>query len=199
MDNNGGIYVAGGTTSTQATLPNGAGLAATAVPGFDQTYNGGIGDALVVKLGPTATLPPTITPTAAATPTASPTATLAPILGVIATTTPFACGPRPTIGISVVPIGNGRLQVTVSPSSLPATPGNHLTQLRAAIPDNARIDVLNGPQNLAGDVGVPIGDGTQPVVFFVRRIAPGPIHVPLTLGDTCGLWPSFVGGGQDAF
>jgi len=81
----------------------------------------------------------------------------------------------------------------------PATPGNHLIQLQATVPANARIDVPNGPQDLSGTAVVPIGDGIQPVMFFIRRIGPGPIHVPLVVTDACGPWPSFVGGGPGAF
>ena len=42
-------YVAGFVDSTQASFPNGTGLAGTAAPGFDQTFNGNV-DAFAVKL-----------------------------------------------------------------------------------------------------------------------------------------------------
>jgi len=91
--------------------------------------------------------------------------------------------------------------VTITTSTLPATPGNHLTSLHATVPTNANavVDLPNGPQSLTGDVAVPVGNGTQPVVFFVRRIGQGAIQVPLVATDTCGPWPSFVGGGPSAF
>ena len=135
--------------------------------------------------------------TATVSPTATPpsTSTLTPV----PTTTPFACGPRPTVVVNAIPVGGSRLQVTVSSGTAPATPGNHLIQLQATIPANTRIDVPNGPQDLLGSAILPIGDGTQPVIFFVRRIGPGAITVPLIATDTCGAWPSFVGGGTSAF
>jgi len=74
-----------------------------------------------------------------------------------------------------------------------------LLQLGITIPSNARVDVVNGPQNLVGVQSLPVFSGTQPVVFLVRRVGPGAITVPLTAVDTCGEWPSFVGGGPDAF
>ena len=187
----GEAYVVGLTVSTETTFPNGTGFGVLGVPGFDQTHNGGTYDAIAVKLAPTVTA----TPTATGTPTGTPTPTLTPL----PTTTPFACGPRPTVSVNAVAAGPGRLQVTVSSSTAPATPGNRLTQLTASIPPNARVDVQGGPQDLSGDVPLPIGDGTQPIVFFVRRTGPGGIQVPVVATDTCGTWPSFVGGGPNAF
>ena len=187
LDSNGVAYVAGQAASTEATFPNGTGLAALAVPGLDQSYNGGTFDGFVVKLGPTLT--PTLTPSATPTITRTPTPT----------TTPFACGPRPTVGVNTVPVGGGRLQVTVSPNTVPATPNNQLFVLRLTIPANARVDVQNGAQDLSGQADLPVGSGTQPIVFFVRRVAPGAITVTILAVDSCGSWPSFVGGGPNAF
>ena len=187
LDSNGIAYVAGEATSTETTFPNGSGLAALGVPGLDQTYNGGTSDGFVVKLGPT------LTPTATLTPT--PTITLTPT----PTRTPFACGPRPTVGVNTVPVGGGRLQVTVTPNTAPATPNNRLYVLRLTIPANARVDVVNGPGDLVGQQDLPLGTGIQPIVFFVRRVAPGAITVTVLAVDSCGEWPSFVGGGPNAF
>ena len=88
LDQDGNVYVTGGTLSNEATFPNGQGFASLApsVPGADPTYNdGAIGDGFAVKLStavPTATPTPngtvTITPTPSitSTPTATPTSTL---------------------------------------------------------------------------------------------------------------------------
>ena len=48
VDGSGSAYVAGRAESTQATFPDGDGFGA--VPGFDQTHNGGSGDAFAAKL-----------------------------------------------------------------------------------------------------------------------------------------------------
>jgi hypothetical protein len=183
LDSSGSAYIAGTTHSSETTFPNGGGLAGTGVHGFDQSHNGGFGDAFVIKLAPTPT--PTFTLTPTSTPTSSPVAA--------------ACNPRPKVTVNAVAAGGGRLQVTVSSGTAPATPGNRLTQLTVTIPANARVDVQNGPQDVSGQQTLPVGDGTQPAVFFVRRVAPGAITVPLVASDTCGNWPSFVGGGANAF
>src|SRR5204863_91803 len=49
VDGTGAAYVAGVTSSTETSFPNGGGFG---VPGFDQTHNGGTFDAFVVKLAP---------------------------------------------------------------------------------------------------------------------------------------------------
>jgi hypothetical protein len=171
VDGTGVASVAGRTTSPQASFPNGSGLAGTGAPGFDQTFNGGTGDAFSVKLGPT----PTFTPT----------------VGV--------CGPRPTVRVNVGRSSPGQLTVTVSSDTAPATPGNHLLSLQLTIPANAVVDVPNGAQGLTGTQRISVGAGTQPIAFVVRRTGPGAITVPLLAVDTCGSWPSFVGGGASAF
>jgi hypothetical protein len=115
------------------------------------------------------------------------------------TSTPFVCGPRPTVGITTVPDGDGRLRVTITPNTAPATPGNRLLQLRATIPANARVDVVDGTPDLTGQQVIPVGAGIRPMVLYVRRVSPGPVTVPLVIVDTCGEWPTFVGGGATAF
>jgi hypothetical protein len=193
LDGNGGVYIAGTTGSAEVTFPNGSGFGAAGVPGFDQTYDGGPSDAFVVKFGPTLTPTPTQTPTSTQTPTLTPTPapTSSPVAAV--------CNPRPKVTVNAAAAGGGRLQVTVSTSTAPATPANRLTQLTVTIPGNARVDVQGGPQDLSGQQALPVGNGTQPFVFFVRRTAPGAVTVPLVITDTCGEWPSFVGGGASAF
>ena len=103
------------------------------------------------------------------------------------------------MGVPVVSAGPDRLQVTISPRSSPATPSNRFYVLRANIPTNARLEVINGPGDLSGLQDLPVGDGTQPVVFYVRRIGAGSVTVPLLGVDRCGDWNTFVGGGPNAF
>lgn len=60
VDDSGSAYVTGNTASTEATFPDGVddpadGSAFDAVPGPDQVYNGGSGDAFVAKLSPAGT------------------------------------------------------------------------------------------------------------------------------------------------
>ncbi|HMX28129.1 MAG TPA: SBBP repeat-containing protein, partial [Blastocatellia bacterium] len=53
LDNFGNVYLAGDTASTEATFPDGDGFGP--IVGFDQTYNGSVRDAFVVKLNSTGT------------------------------------------------------------------------------------------------------------------------------------------------
>lgn len=48
VDAAGSAYVAGNTSSTEATFPDGNGFGS--IPGYDRTYNGGRGDAFLLKL-----------------------------------------------------------------------------------------------------------------------------------------------------
>src|SRR5262249_5730246 len=158
-------------------------------PGYDQTYNDlTLVDAFVAKFELTPTPNPQILPAPTSTPTptlaVSPTVTSTPV-------PPGPCSPRPSVAVQVVPLDGGRLQVTIGATSTAATPGNRLVQLRATIPDNARVDMLDGPGDIAGEQLLPIGDGSYPVTFRVRRIAPGAITIPLVAVDRCGEWPSF--------
>jgi hypothetical protein len=47
---------------------------------------------------------------------------------------------------------------------------------------------------------VPLADRPTSLTFFVRRAAAGAsTTVPISAVDTCGEWPTLVGGGPDAF
>jgi len=177
VDSSGTAYVVGFASSSN--LPTTPGAFQT-IPGDNapQLY-----DAFVAKV-----LDLTPTPTPIPIPTA--------------TSTPSVCTPRPAVGVNVVAAGSGRLQVTISSGTAPATPGNRLLGVRATIPSNAVVDVPNGPQGLTGTVNLPVvtqGQLGAQNVFVVRRTAPGAVHVPLLIIDTCGEWPTFVGGGPNAF
>ena len=149
-----------------------------------------------VKIPPT-DCPATPTPTLMPTPTQTPIPTRTPTP--TPTPTPSACSPRPPVAVAVVPAGQGRLQATIRHGTQPATPNNRLVRVRATIPPNARVDVLYGPTDLAGEQLLPIGNGTQPVVLVVRRVAAGAVTVHIVVTDRCGDWNTFVGGGANAF
>jgi hypothetical protein len=119
---------------------------------------------------------PTSTPTAAPTP--------APV-----------CAPRPTIAVATAPDGAGRLRVTLT---APASANDRLLALRfgAALP--ARIDA--GGQSGPGSFSVSLPPGTQQTSFTVTRVTAGQtVTVALTVVDSCGEWPTVVGGGPSAF
>jgi hypothetical protein len=133
----------------------------------------------VVDTGP---LRGQVTPTPVGSPTPSPTPT--PV-----------CTPRPPVTVAVAASGAGRLSVTIS------TAGTNVRLLRLTYGSatNARIDV----GTLVGGTGsfnfnLPAGTTSQQ--FFVRQGTAGQsTTVPLTVVDSCGAWPTFVGGGASAF
>jgi uncharacterized repeat protein (TIGR01451 family) len=119
-----------------------------------------------------------------------------------ASTTTVVLGPcsrRPNVSLQVVKDGAGRLRVAVAAAVDSFTPTNQLTQLTATIPANALVDVVGGPSDLAGQQTLPIGNGTQPVIFVVRRVGAGAVTMPLRVTDACGEFRTFVGGGEAAF
>jgi uncharacterized repeat protein (TIGR01451 family) len=161
---------------------------------------------------PTPTSTPTVTPTATATPTATstatPTSTPTPTPTAIATATrtptatvtlvPVPCAPRPPVRVDVAPNGDGRLRVTVNATTNGGTPTNALTMLNFSAGDNARFDI--GLQtDKVPPYSLPLPPGTQQATLFVERITAGQAAtLQFTVTDSCGAWPTFVGGGPGA-
>ena len=62
---------------------------------------------------------------------------------------------------------------------------------------NARIEA--GGQSGTGPLTVTLPAGTQQATFLVTRLSAGQaVTVPLTVVDSCGEWPTVVGGGASA-
>jgi hypothetical protein len=91
---------------------------------------------------------------------------------------------------------NGALQVTVAAS---ISAHAWLMSLHFGAGTNSLIDV--GTQTgLTGITSVTLPAGTQQTTFTVRRATAGQATtVPLRVVDSCGEWPTFVGGGPGAF
>jgi hypothetical protein len=119
-------------------------------------------------------------------------------LGTTAQATPTivpTCSPRPAVTVTTTPSG-GSLHVTVAAS---ATANARLQTLGFGAATNALIDA-GGQTGLTGGTTITLPPGTQQTTFTVRRAAPGQVTtVPLTITDSCGAWPTFVGGGPGAF
>ena len=199
VDAGGSAYVTGYTTSTQTTFPdddpNGNDL--MDVPGFDQNHNGGAGldDLFVAKLTES-TSTPTQTPTNTSTLTSTPTSTTSPTS--TPTATPGLCAPRPKVNVTMSPGGAGLLNATLQAQVLPATPVNALTSLRVTALTNVQVS-RNGVILAAGPI-IPLPPGTQQIVLVVQRLVPGQAATAqLVVTDACGEWPTFVGGGPNAF
>jgi uncharacterized repeat protein (TIGR01451 family) len=105
------------------------------------------------------------------------------------------CTPRPNIIVFVERADAERLLVKIAATRPPIARTNRLTEIRANIPPNAIVDVLNGPSGLTGQQSLPVGSGGV-VQFYIRLAAPGPVTIPLVVKDTCGEWRTFVGGGS---
>jgi lysophospholipase L1-like esterase len=121
-------------------------------------------------------------PTPTFTPTPAPTATPAP------------CSPRPPVMVTTRRLGDGRLAVTLAATGA----GNGLREIRIGAARNAMIDVA-GSAGTAG-FSVTLAGSPASVTGTVTRLHAGEaVHVPLVALDQCGAWPTFVGGGPNAF
>jgi hypothetical protein len=110
-----------------------------------------------------------------------------------------ACAPRPNVGVQVTP-GAGGLLVTITATTNGNTPTNQLTLLSFGAATGAFIDVPGQTPGRTGNFDVPITPPAQQTSFTVRQATAGqPATVPLTVTDTCGPWPTFVGGGPSVF
>ncbi len=147
-------------------------------------------------LTPTVTLTPTATPTPP-TPTPTLTATATPTVEGPSLPVVSACDPHPKVIVQTVQAGPGQLQVTISATSNAGFPSNTLQRLQFGAAQNARFDVPNGPTNSDGNVTVNVPSNPVSVTITVRRQSPGAFSVPITVVDSCGPWPTFVGGGAN--
>lgn len=118
------------------------------------------------------------------------TATLGP-----ATT---ACAPRPRVAIATTPLGGGRLQVTVAPTSNPGFEAPPIRAIRFEESRQAEIEAAGLPRS-AAPFSIAYPEGTTQATFVVQRTGAGAVHVGFTVTDACGGWPTFVGGGPGAF
>jgi len=137
---------------------------------------------------PTATLvPPTRTPTRGPTSTPPPTATPSP---------QPVCSPRPPVSVTTAASSPGRLTVNVGTST---AAHDYLEGIQFGNATNALIDA--GPLiGITGNATVAMPPGTFQYSFTVRRSSGGQaVTVPMTVLTACGNWPTFVGGGPNAF
>jgi hypothetical protein len=113
--------------------------------------------------------------------------------------TPLACAPRPPVSIASANTGDGRLRVAVTAGTASPNDANRLTELRFQAGTNALIDVA-GQTGRSGPFTVTLTEHPTSITFDVQRATPGqPTTLPFIVADTCGDWPTFVGGGPRAF
>ena len=109
-----------------------------------------------------------------------------------------ACFPRPKVATNVVRDGPGRLRVTVTAQTSPATPTNRLAGIRFRPGVNALVDI--GSQvGRTGEFTVALTDHPQQLVFYVRPATAGlATTLQLVVIDDCGEFPTLVGAGASA-
>jgi hypothetical protein len=94
----------------------------------------------------------------------------------------------------LTPTGHPRLLATISVAAPDAILSITFGQLH-----NASVTVT-GPQPAVSGQTVTFPLGTTTVQLLVERtVEGGGVFVPFTVHDSCGNWPSFVGGGPATF
>jgi len=144
---------------------------------------------------PPATITPTPTVTRTATRTPTATATRTPT----STATPY---PRPNVAVAVTPtISNGTLSVTLAARDAGCAANNQLLAVRFTRLTNATVDVPGfGTISSAPSSTLSLASRPSSVVLTVHRVQSGQAtSAELIVTDGCGDWPTFVGGGPDAF
>jgi hypothetical protein len=97
-----------------------------------------------------------------------------------------------------MPNGDGRLRVSVSAGTSAGTPTNPLTGLRFTAVTNAIVYIDLFAQAVPFTAPLP-PDATQATFLVARQTAGQASTVGFTITDSCGGWPSVVGGGPGAF
>ena len=89
------------------------------------------------------------------------------------------------------------MQVSVSagaPAARSST--NRLQEIRFGSATNAIIEA--GAQAAGGNFTKSLTPASETFTFTVRRASAGAFTVPMTVVDSCGDWPTFVGAGAGA-
>jgi hypothetical protein len=111
---------------------------------------------------------------------------------------PPPCAPRPNVQVRTTPVGQGRLQVTITAQTNAGTTVNALSSLQITRVSNATVEADGS--GLAQGNSLPLAAGTSQVTMVVQRETAGQATtVSFVVRDACGDWPSFVGGGPGAF
>ena len=106
---------------------------------------------------------------------------------------------RPNVGVVVAPVAAGRLRATIAARDAACTHNNQLVSIHVTRTDNATVDV-GTRTGASGDFVESFPAGPPETAVFVNRVTPGRAStVQLIVTDGCGDWPTFVGGGPNAF
>jgi hypothetical protein len=90
--------------------------------------------------------------------------------------------------------------VTVNAGRPGTAPNNVLRSIRIVRANNAQVEIFG--QTIGAGGGTVTLSPTASLTFTVLRQPPGvpaAVTVPFVVTDDCGEWPTFVGGGPNAF
>ena len=105
---------------------------------------------------------------------------------------PLVCAPRPKVQVLTQPTGDGRLLVTITAG------GGLIRELQFGGGTNTRVTVGSQADQVGAFVHRP-ATPTRQIQVQIHRATTGAAQVPITVVDDCGAWPTFVGGGANAF
>ncbi|HEY7060486.1 MAG TPA: hypothetical protein VII06_03335 [Chloroflexota bacterium] len=110
-----------------------------------------------------------------------------------------SCAPRPPVGVTVVPSGAGRLQVTVSAQVNANTLLNVLSSIQVTGATGATvIDATNFPVSVPATI--PLAPSTSSYQLTLLQTITGTAGTTfLTVTDRCGPWTTFAGAGPSGF
>lgn len=114
--------------------------------------------------------------------------------GTAAPASQVACTPRPRVTVQANP-STDRLAVIVGATGA----GNTLRRVEFGPLRNAVVDVPGVASGVGSGFAFTPPPGSTQVTFLARSTSPsGDVHVPFTVTDDCGPWPTFVGSGTGA-
>lgn len=142
--------------------------------------------------------PPTATATRTATPTATGTPTPPPTSFATASATPTL---RANVEVAVAPGAPGHLRVTLTARGAGCVPNNRLQAVQVTVLGNGHLEWPGPPPALiTAPSYLPVPGAPATYTFTVVRVTVGlATTVHLLVTDSCGTWPTFVGGGPAAF
>jgi hypothetical protein len=106
------------------------------------------------------------------------------------------CTPRPAVTVAVAPAGAGTLRATITAAT---AAGVTLQQVGFGTLTNALVDIPGRPPGDAQPAPIDVAGQASTTFTFRQATTTQAATIPLTVVDSCGTWPTFVGGGPTAF
>jgi hypothetical protein len=110
--------------------------------------------------------------------------------------------PEPNVGLTVTPVAAAhQIQATLTARDAACSADGQIQSLKVVSLANATV-AIPGVGTISAPTAAPVAIPNQPssVVITVQKLQAGqPAAVRLMVHDGCGDWPTFVGGGANAF